>query len=240
MAKATASHTEAAFTDLCTGSPNPKAENDDSHASTQQPFRFMDLPPELRDIIYTFALEHETRKTQCGENFKEPDLLAGLSSSATAQALSQVCRIVRRESMKTYYSKTTFVVPDVPDPLARIMHFIKGGSPKAPTDQALDLWARTWGEFGAQHIRSLDIRPLGGVVRISMTDDANPVSLEEGTILNLSAFVLNAAGLRAFDTSVNGATAARKIEKFLCEVGEELRTALKRKVFGFLFATREI
>lgn len=167
--------------------------------------------------------------------FKEPDLLAGLSSSATAQALSQVCRIVRRESMKTYYSKTTFVVGDVPDPLARIMHFIQ-----APTDQALDLWARTWGELGAQHIRSLDIRPLGGSVRISMADDTNPISLEEGTILNLSAFVLNAAGRRAFDTSVNGVTAARKIEQFLCEVGDELRTALKRKDFGFFFASREI
>ena len=87
----------------CTPGPNRKAKDGDSCAEPQQPFRFMDLPPELRDIIYTFTLCKETRKLYFRNNLNELNLLAGLSKSLTARALNQVCRTVRQESIKVFY-----------------------------------------------------------------------------------------------------------------------------------------
>jgi hypothetical protein len=95
-----------------TADPRPRLPSDVSHIEiTQQPFRFSDLPPELRDKIYAFATEpgviYDFLGKKCLARFK---LTAGLSESSTARALSQVCRSVRKESMEVYYSKKTFWV----------------------------------------------------------------------------------------------------------------------------------
>jgi hypothetical protein len=233
--KATPSHTKTALTadptDLYTSSTNHEPKDHDSHASTtQQPFRFMDLPPELRDIIYTFAFFPGTKDKTDGEISAEPQLTAGLSNSTTARALSQVCRIVRQESMEAYCSKTTFVVRGLPD---RWVAYIRRISPSvnstALAPNPLDVWARTWGELGAQHIRSLYIRPLKGSVRFSMADEANPVSFDKRACANLRASALESAGLKAFGRLSGGTTAARKIETFLNEVGDDWHLARRKK-----------
>lgn len=121
MAKADASHTKSAAADLCASSDpkvTHKVKDDDAHTEAQQPSRFMDLPPELREIIYTFALYKETRKSLFRDPLNELNLLAGLSKSPTARVLNQVCRTARQESMKVFYSKNTFVVRGVLDPFA--------------------------------------------------------------------------------------------------------------------------
>lgn len=105
-------------TGLCTSSSKHKVKDHESDASTQQPFHFMDLPPELRNIIYAFAFCPSTEDKQDGEISAEPQLTAGLSNSTTARALSQVNRTVHQESMETFYSETTFVVRKLPDPFA--------------------------------------------------------------------------------------------------------------------------
>lgn len=93
--------------------------------------------------------------------------------------------------------------------------------------------------LGAQHIRTLDVNQSVGVVRIAMDDEANPVSFDdEEKYVDLSASALKAAGLKAFGTSGKRMTAARKIERFLCEVGIELRAAEDRSRAEMLFRRR--
>jgi hypothetical protein len=243
MAKANASQKKTGPTDLCTNStpgPNLEVEDHDSHTELQQPFRFIDLPPELRDRIYTFALYPEMRKTHFGECLKKPNLLAGLANSTTARALSQTCRTVRRESMKAYYSKNTFEVRGVPDPWGNFdpmpgNNYTHPRAPKPgcpPPPDPLRLWARTWGVLGAQHIRSLEIDPLGGLVHICMTGEADPVSAVETaalTWLSLSVPEVHAAALKVFGTSsFEGQAAAGKLNEFFCEIGIALRAARNR------------
>ena len=227
MAKATASHTESGHTDVCNSNrpePNHIAQdhNHDSLAGTPQALRFMDLPPELHDRIYAFAVCTYMKKTQFGEILKEPDLLAGLSNSPTARALSKVCSVIRCKSIKAYYSKNTFVVRGVPDPWDNI-------EPRPYCDYGyehpLGLWARTWGVLGAQHIRSLRIRPLGGLVHISMTGEADPVSVVQEAFSQtcLSTSEINAAASKAFDPTFEGKTAAWKLHSFFYEIGIALR-----------------
>jgi len=225
MAKPTPTHPESEPTDLRTSSLNHEGENHDSHADAQQPFRFLNLPPELREIIYIFALEHGTIVHPFhGEIPDEPQLTAGLSGSVTARALSKVCRIIRYESIKAYYSKTTFTVLSLPNPTRIISKdlSVTPGCPREP--RPLKLWALTWGVRGAQHIRSLRIGYSRAVVRISVTDKGNPVSLENESRSSLNASAVNAAGLKAFGTTCEGETEARKFERFLSEVGRAYHT----------------
>jgi len=66
--QATATHAESVPADPCNSSvfkSHQQAEDDDSHFITQGPFRFMDLPRELRNMIYSFALYPNTN-TQPG------------------------------------------------------------------------------------------------------------------------------------------------------------------------------
>lgn len=102
-------------------------------------------------MIYSFSLEYGTvSDVFLGEILYEPQLTADLSKSATAQALSQVDRGIRQESMKAYYSKTTFVIQGVPisgGGSARI-RLIRGNGyygRNRPKHDPLDLWAQTWG-----------------------------------------------------------------------------------------------
>jgi hypothetical protein len=235
MAKPIPSHPESELTDLRTSSPNHKVKYHDSHADTQQPFRFMDLPKELRDIIYSLASLPDTSKTQDGEQTPdEPYLTAGLSNSTTAQALSQVSCAIRQESMKAYYSNTTFVVPELPDRFASFMErVVHDGQPTVPEPDPLDMWARTWGELGAQHIRSLYISPLEGTMRITMADGINTVSFSEGARANLgAASALESAGLEAFGRPNLGITTARKIEAFLREAGGAWQLARRKEALA--------
>lgn len=232
MAKATANCTNSALTNSSTSSPNHEADDHDSRVSTQQPFRFMDLPPELRGIIYTFALDPKTRK-----NHEDgPQLTAGLSGSKTALALSQVCRVVRRESMKTFYSNTTFVVRDLPDHwkgfLSRLHIQSANARPAPPAPEPLDVWARTWGVHGAQHIRSLYLVPLEGTARISLVDDVKRVCFDEAVCAKLSAAALESARSKAFGRSGRRAVTARDIETLLREVGNAWSSAWRRKILA--------
>jgi hypothetical protein len=235
MAKPIPSHPESELTDLRTSSPNHKVKNHDSHADTQQPFRFMDLPKELRDIIYNLASLPDTSKTQDGEQTPdEPYLTSGLSNSTTARALSQVSRAIRQESMKAYYSNTTFVVQELPDRFAAFMERVADdGQPTVPEPDPLDMWARTWGELGAQHIRSLYISPLKGTVRISMVDEANTVSFDEGARANLTvASELESSGLKVYGmsgTTIRKLTAARKVETLLRKAGSAWHLARRKE-----------
>jgi hypothetical protein len=237
MAKAAASHTESALADLSTSgpkAPDNELKSHDSHTDTQQTFRFMGLPKELRDIIYSLALQPDTEKTQTGKPPGKPQLIAGLSNSTTARALSQVCRTVRQESMKTYCSETTFVVRKLPDRVsARIRRWTDGGNPAAPGPDPLDMWARTWDELGAQHIRSLYISPLKGTVRISMVDEANTVSFDEEARANLSvASELESSGLEVYGmsgTTIRNLTAARKVETLLRKAGSAWHLARRKE-----------
>lgn len=242
--KATPIQTETALTahatNLSTSSPNDEPKSYGSHARTQQPFRFMDLPPELRDMIYSFALLPERKNVHGEEYVREPDLLAGLSNSTTARALSKVCRTIRHESMNAYYSKNTFVVRGVPDPWGNLDPMLSNDYPHSrppkpgcsPPPDPLHLWARTWGVLAAQHIRSLEIRPLRGMVRICMTGEADPVSAVQGTglpWLRISVSELNDAASKAFGTSsLEGLAAPKKLNRFLIEIGIALRASQNR------------
>jgi hypothetical protein len=253
--KATPSHTEkvltAHATNLSTSSPNHEPTPHDSHGGTQQSFRFMELPPELRDIIYTLAMQPEINNLHGWGYIRNPDLLAGLSNSTTARALSKVCRTIRHESMKAYYSKNTFVVRGVPDPWGNYdpmpNTYYPGSRPPKPgcppPPDPLHLWARTWGVLGAQHIRSLDIGPLGGLVQICMTGEAEPVSVVQGTgfsRLRISASEVHAAALTAFGTSsLKGIAAAWKLNRFFYELGVALRAADERLRFESLLRRRD-
>jgi len=93
------------------------------------------------------------------------------------------------------------------------------------------LWAQTWGMLGAQHIRSLRIRPLGGLVLISMTGEADPVSVvqEAFSSTRISTSEIDAAASKAFDPPFDppfeGAAAAWKLNRFFYEIGIALRAA---------------
>ena len=219
MAKATANCTNSALTKSSTSSPNHESKDHDSPAGTRrQPFRFTDLPPELRGIIYAFALNPNTRK-----NHEDgPQLTAGLSRSKTALALSQVCRVVRWESMKTFYSNTTFVVQDLPDHwndfMPRLPIQSANARPAPPAPKSLDVWAQKWGVHSAQHIRSLYFVPLKGTARISLVDDVKRVCFDEAVCAKLSAAALESARSKAFGRSGRGAVTARDIETLLREV----------------------
>lgn len=85
------------------------------------PFRFLDLLPELRNIIYGYVLEDEA----------EPELpLLQASKHAPSAAITAVCRSLRaetllwhQEALKRFYPEHTFTlqtsVPTASDPVAR-------------------------------------------------------------------------------------------------------------------------
>ena len=58
-----------------------------------------------------------------------------------------------------------------------------------------------------------------------MADAVNPVSLDANPGVRFSASALNAAGLKAISTSVEEKTAARKLERLLCQIGYALYDA---------------
>jgi hypothetical protein len=131
--------------------------------------RFEALPPELRSIIYSFALCHETQSDSANDYRSYPRL--GTGPSVTALALSHVSRSVRADSMATYYGETTFLFikwPSIPPLLPAILR-----------------WARSWGVHAAPHIRSLAITdkslsPDCDQFRLDFNDSVRPLEYRPG------------------------------------------------------------
>jgi hypothetical protein len=186
--------------------------------TTEQPFRFSDLPTELRDRIYAFATHPGTERNHDGEEFPiTPELTTGFSKSPTARSLSQVSRSVRKESMEVYYSKTTFQVLNVKDTWSKRM-----SSPIPPNRDPMDRWVETWGVLAGPHIRFLSISALSYTpVVVSMNSETNAAPYTEKNDL-IWSFVgenaLNAAALEAFSTQ-GQKTAAEKLAMFIDNIG---------------------
>ena len=105
----------------------------------EKPFRFNDLPPELRNTIYSNLLRRD-------EGSREIGLVDVLP--ATAKALSQVSRSVRTESMSVFYSENSF------------MEMCEYRSTAHETQQEVNNaegWFAVFGKLAAPHIRSLAI-----------------------------------------------------------------------------------
>jgi hypothetical protein len=107
----------------------------------REPFRFNDLPPELRNAVYSLVLES--------------GYLINLDAdklSTTTKALSQVSRTVRAESLSTYYSVNNF---------KSILTY--WGSPVELQQEVsrIEKWFTLFGKLAAPHIRALGVYYLG-------------------------------------------------------------------------------
>jgi hypothetical protein len=123
------------------------------------PFRFSDLPPELRDWILALAVE---------EN-QPLRLIAGLSGAA--KALSQVSRAIRVDAARMFFAGHTF-------------HVIIGYHPRyvhcANDAVRMVAWVKTWGLLASTNIRSLRLLCRGyryctHCVSVNPKDRVNPV-----------------------------------------------------------------
>jgi hypothetical protein len=102
----------------------------------REPFRFNDLPPELRNSIYCLVTESDDVRYLTD---KLP---------ATAKALSQVCRSIRAESLSTHFSVNRFTVK----------HLYWATTREAQQEVArIDKWFALFGELAARHTRALTI-----------------------------------------------------------------------------------
>jgi hypothetical protein len=142
---------------------------DPEQADLKEPLHFNALPPELRSIIYSFALCHESQSDGADDYRSYPRL--GTSPSATALALSHVSRSVRADSMVTYYGETTFLFikwPSIPPLLPVILR-----------------WARSWGVHAAPYIRLLvitdkSLSPDCDQFRLDFNDSSSPLDYRPG------------------------------------------------------------
>lgn len=126
----------------------------------QSASQLQDLPPELRDIIYTLAMPRE-------DNLR---LVCGLTG--TAKALSQVSRNIRADATRFFFSQNSFLVT---------VGFSFTGPDIFKTDfRRLEHWAETWGALASPHILSLNL-VCGGYescrhrVTVEPRNAANPV-----------------------------------------------------------------
>jgi hypothetical protein len=97
-------------------------------------FRFNDLPPELRNAIYSMSLRYNDGRAIA--------LVADLP--ATAKALSQVSRTVRTESLSVFYSENGF-----------IEYFRYWDDPNAAQQEVSHIgkWFAVFGKLAAPHLR---------------------------------------------------------------------------------------
>lgn len=121
----------------------------------QQPFRFRDLPPGLRNTVYAYALAdyperlhgHELRElTGCvGQNAGH---VIQPAMSETAKTLSQLSRATRVESLEIYYAQNMFNVAVQDTALAR------------KSIRRVAEWAAMYGQVAAPRLRSLSTSGL--------------------------------------------------------------------------------
>jgi len=126
-------------------------------------FRFSDLIPELRDLIYTFVLQDANKS-----------LLKLVSDlPPTAKALRQVSRAVGAEYLAVYYFKNSFTL----DNDCRYMTEDELGE--------INRWISVFGGFAVHHLRSIRIN-LGPndmhgneAITINLTNAVRPVTWDE-------------------------------------------------------------
>lgn len=124
-------------------------------------FRFNDLTPELRDMIYTFALQDEDDSVL--------ELISQLP--ATAKALRQVSRAVGAESLAVYYSKNSFVVD-----------FDCAYTGLGDDGYSINGWISVFGGFAVHHLRSICVYIAADdvhIITIDLTDSVHPVTHTE-------------------------------------------------------------
>ena len=98
-------------------------------------FRFNDLAPELRNAVYTLVLESD-------DELKLVDKLP-----PSARALSQVSRIIRAESLSTYYSVNSFKV---------VLHYWSPDEAQRAVS-CIEEWHDLFGNLAARHVRTLSV-----------------------------------------------------------------------------------
>jgi hypothetical protein len=124
-------------------------------------FRFNDLTPELRDMIYTFALQDK--------NNSRLELIRQLPS--TTKALRQVSRAVGAASLAVYYSKNSFDV-EVDCAYTGCGH----------DSYNINDWISVFGDFAVHHLRSIRIYMTSNdprkaeTVTVDLTNSAHPVT----------------------------------------------------------------
>jgi len=114
----------------------------------REPFRFNDLPPELRNAVYTLVSESD----------RALNLVDKLP--ATAKALSQVSRSVRAESLSIYYSVNDFIANFFYWPTT-----LRAQQEISRTDE----WFALFGEVAARRLRTLLIYHLRICTLIGVT-----------------------------------------------------------------------
>lgn len=129
----------------------------------QKPLSFYDLPPELRQLTYSFAL------------LEEGPIPLFSQSSKAALALGQVSRSVRAESTCAYYTENTF----------RYISGTKLSDLDAPLSPLILRWAATWGVRGEPYVRSLKVACLWLMVdsfyiSIELDNSVKPVKRRPG------------------------------------------------------------
>lgn len=112
--------------------------------ANRKPFRFNDLPPEIRNAIYSMVLQASDFVQLTGD------------LEATAKALSQVSRTVRYESLGIYYSVNYFV--------DTIFYWdtLRQAQEKVSRNKR---WVALFGKHAAPHMDALLIR-TGNIVTV--------------------------------------------------------------------------
>lgn len=156
----------------------------------RKPFRFADLPPELRNRVYTYALHDELKNNELREltsHYRHWErTMAPAGISYTARALSQVSRATRNESLGMYYSENTFRVS-----LGDVHH----ARDRVNKLASLKRWASTHGQLAAPSLRILSVRErslFGSPQRtltIYTTNATRPVSLDPSSGFKLSPYI---------------------------------------------------
>ncbi|KAF2164040.1 hypothetical protein M409DRAFT_25810 [Zasmidium cellare ATCC 36951] len=81
---------------------NPLNPDAAASASPVEPFRFMDLPPEIREKVYQIASPVPINNTTIKVG-------AYQTTMPKRYALAQASRVLRQEALAVYFSKTTFI-----------------------------------------------------------------------------------------------------------------------------------
>lgn len=105
-------------------------------------FRFGDLPPEIRSMVYDLATGNLQFPDEIFERSTTWNGVVLPAISQGAKALSQVSRAVRNESLSTYYADSTYELDYSCKP---------GGLDN------IEMWASTWGILAIPHIRSIRV-----------------------------------------------------------------------------------